>query len=183
MLDDDARQKRATSPLRVFDVKNERVRAALADAPKIGESLCDACRAHFDAVRALPRRATASRTRSTPTLVRGLDYYTRTTFEFVGPERAARKSTICGGGRYDGLVEADRRPADAGDRLRRRDRAAAARARERGGVDRGAASLDVFFVVDGGDRSRACSRSMAELRAARARAPTPTTPAARSRAS
>ena len=45
--------KRATSPLQVFDVKDERLRAALADAPKIGESLCDACQEHFDAVRAL----------------------------------------------------------------------------------------------------------------------------------
>src|SRR5918995_6479934 len=50
-LDDDARQKRAASPLRVFDVKTPSVRAALADAPKIGESLCDACREHFADVR------------------------------------------------------------------------------------------------------------------------------------
>ena len=64
VLDDDARQKRATSPLRVFDVKNEHVRAALQDAPKIGESLCDECAEHFAQVRALLDR-TASRTRST----------------------------------------------------------------------------------------------------------------------
>ena len=50
-LDDEARQKRATSPLRVFDVKSPSVRAALADAPKIGESLCDACLEHFAEVR------------------------------------------------------------------------------------------------------------------------------------
>ena len=50
-LDDEAREKRATSPLRVFDVKNERTRALLADAPTIGESLCDACREHFASVR------------------------------------------------------------------------------------------------------------------------------------
>jgi histidyl-tRNA synthetase len=51
VLDDDARQKRATSPLRVFDVKNEKVRAALEDAPKIGDSLCEGCLEHFARVR------------------------------------------------------------------------------------------------------------------------------------
>src|SRR6185503_13914292 len=53
MLDEDARHKRETSPLQVFDVKNPALRAALEEAPKIGESLCDACQAHFDGVRAL----------------------------------------------------------------------------------------------------------------------------------
>ena len=68
VLDEDARHKRATSPLQVFDVKNPHVRAALADAPKIGESLCDACREHFDDVRryldALRRAVHARRRRS-----------------------------------------------------------------------------------------------------------------------
>jgi histidyl-tRNA synthetase len=104
VLDEEARHKRATSPLQVFDVKNEQVRAALADAPKIGESLCDACREHFDAVQ---RYLDAY---GVPyvldhTLVRGLDYYTRTAFEFIGPEENVN-STICGGGRYDGLIRA-----------------------------------------------------------------------------
>jgi histidyl-tRNA synthetase len=103
VLDEEARHKRATSPLQVFDVKNPELRAALEEAPKIGESLCDACREHFDAVRGhldaygVPYVLDA-------TLVRGLDYYTRTTFEFVGPDENVN-STICGGGRYDGLVE------------------------------------------------------------------------------
>jgi len=103
LLDDEAREKRRTSPLRVFDVKSERVREALADAPTIGESLCDDCRAHFDAVRA-QLDAYGVRYELVPTLVRGLDYYTRTTWEFVGPDEAAQ-STISGGGRYDGLIE------------------------------------------------------------------------------
>src|SRR5690242_10572961 len=83
VLDDDAKQKRATSPLRVFDVKDAKVRAALQDAPKIGESLCDECREHFAAVRKQLDAAGVAFTLD-PTLVRGLDYYTRTTFEFVG---------------------------------------------------------------------------------------------------
>ena len=104
VLDDDAKLKRATSPLRVFDVKDARVRAALQDAPKIGESLCDECREHFAAVRALLDAAGIAYTLD-PTLVRGIDYYTRTTFEFVGPDESRQASTICGGGRYDYLVE------------------------------------------------------------------------------
>ena len=103
VLDDDARQKRATTPLRVFDVKNERVRAALEDAPKIGESLCDACREHFAAVTAT-LDALGVGYELVPTLVRGLDYYTRTTWEFVGPEHGAQ-SAISAGGRYDYLAE------------------------------------------------------------------------------
>jgi histidyl-tRNA synthetase len=104
VLDDDARQKRATSPLRVFDVKNEQVRAALQDAPKIGESLCDECAQHFEQVRGYLDAYGVGYTLE-PTLVRGLDYYTRTTFEFVGPDESTQGSTICGGGRYDYLVE------------------------------------------------------------------------------
>ena len=104
VLDAEARQKRATSPLRVFDVKNERVREALRGAPKIGDSLCDACAEHFAQVRSyldaygIPYRLDA-------TLVRGLDYYTRTAFEFVGPDEGTQASAISGGGRYDYLIE------------------------------------------------------------------------------
>src|SRR5262249_50068739 len=104
VLDDDAREKRATSPLRVFDVKDERVRAALHDAPKIGESLCEECEQHFADVRGYLDSYGVAYTIE-PTLVRGLDYYTRTTFEFVGPDESRQASTICGGGRYDYLVE------------------------------------------------------------------------------
>ncbi|HSS79641.1 MAG TPA: histidine--tRNA ligase [Gaiellaceae bacterium] len=103
VLDDEARQKRATSPLRVFDVKSERVQEALADAPKIGDSLCDECRAHFESVQAHLENYAVKFTLS-PTLVRGIDYYTRTAFEFVD-EAIGAKSSICGGGRYDGLIE------------------------------------------------------------------------------
>jgi histidyl-tRNA synthetase len=103
LLDDEARQKRATSPLRVFDVKNEEVQEVLADAPRIGDALCDECRAHFEAVCAQLDDYGVEYT-LTPTLVRGLDYYTRTAFEFID-EAIGAKSSICGGGRYDGLIE------------------------------------------------------------------------------
>jgi histidyl-tRNA synthetase len=103
ILTPEVEQKRTTSPLRVFDVKDERVREALEDAPKIGESLCEDCRRHFDDVcRYLD--AAGVEYRLSPTLVRGLDYYTRTTFEFLG-EALGAKQSICGGGRYDYLIE------------------------------------------------------------------------------
>jgi histidyl-tRNA synthetase len=87
----------------VFDVKSERVQKALESAPKIGESLCDECRAHFARVREY-LDAYGVVYELAPTLVRGLDYYTRTTFEFKD-EAIGAKDTICGGGRYDGLIE------------------------------------------------------------------------------
>jgi len=102
-LDADARAKRATNPLRVFDTKNPAVAEALAVAPTIGESLCDGCREHFERVRGF-LDAYGVRYTLAPALVRGLDYYTRTTFEFVGPWEG-EQSTICGGGRYDYLAE------------------------------------------------------------------------------
>ncbi len=104
VLDDDARQKRATSPLRVFDVKTPSVRAALEGAPKIGDSLCDACAEHFAQVRAHLDTYGVEYT-LVPTLVRGLDYYSRTTWEFVGPDESTQASTISAGGRYDYLIE------------------------------------------------------------------------------
>ncbi len=103
-LGDEARAKRVTSPLRVFDVKSERVQELLAGAPKIGDSLCDECREHFARVRE-NLDAYGVNYQLAPTLVRGLDYYTRTTFEFKD-EAIGAKDTICGGGRYDGLIEA-----------------------------------------------------------------------------
>jgi histidyl-tRNA synthetase len=111
-LDGEARAKRATSPLRVFDVKSERMQKLLADAPKIGESLCGECREHFARVREF-LAAYGVGYELAPTLVRGLDYYTRTTFEFKD-EAIGAKDTICGGGRYDGLIEEIGGPATPG---------------------------------------------------------------------
>ena len=111
-LDEEARAKRETSPLRVFDVKSERVQQVLAGAPKIGESLCAPCREHFARVCEF-LDAYGVRYELAPTLVRGLDYYTRTTFEFKD-EAIGAKDTICGGGRYDGLIEEIGGPATPG---------------------------------------------------------------------
>jgi histidyl-tRNA synthetase len=162
VLDEDARQKRVTAPLRVFDVKNEAVRAALADAPKIGESLCDACREHFDAVKSyLDTYGVAYEL--VPTLVRGLDYYTRTTWEFVGPEHGAQ-SSISGGGRYDYLAEDVGGPHTPGvgfgagiERL--------LIALEDAGVEAPAeGAIDVFFAFDEGAPRDRMLALMAKLR-------------------
>jgi len=105
-LDNDARDKAATSPLRVFDnyaAKPPAVRAALDEAPKLGASLCQACVEHFTQVCAA-LDITGVEYTLVPTLVRGLDYYSRTTWEFVGPVES-ENSTLSGGGRYDYLVE------------------------------------------------------------------------------
>ncbi|MGZ4388815.1 MAG: histidine--tRNA ligase, partial [Gaiellaceae bacterium] len=97
LVDEEVAHKRATSPLQVFDIKDEQLREALLEAPKIGESLCDACREHFDGLRRLLDCLGVPYVVD-PVLVRGLDYYTRTAFEFIGPEENVN-STICGGGR------------------------------------------------------------------------------------
>jgi histidyl-tRNA synthetase len=105
-LDEDTRAKRQTSPLRVFDnlpQKPEPVQRVLETAPTIGESLCDECQEHFNAVRRY-LDAYGVEYRLVPTLVRGLDYYTRTTFEFMAEALGAALS-LAGGGRYDYLIE------------------------------------------------------------------------------
>jgi histidyl-tRNA synthetase len=162
-LDDEARQKRATSPLRVFDVKAPAVRAALAAAPKIGESLCDDCREHFAEVRRYLDAYGVTYVVE-PTLVRGLDYYTRTTFEFIGPEQGAQ-SSICAGGRYDYLVEEIGGPPTpaigfgAGvERL--------LAALEHEGISASAPAVDLFFLIDPDADRAAALTEMAKLRAA-----------------
>jgi histidyl-tRNA synthetase len=102
-LDSDARHKRTTSPLRVFDTKNPELSALLEAAPTITDALCDGCREHFEAVKRYLDACGVAYTLS-PRLVRGLDYYTRTTFEFVAPGLGAQ-DTVSAGGRYDYLVE------------------------------------------------------------------------------
>jgi histidyl-tRNA synthetase len=102
-LCDECRERRDTNPLRTFDCKEKGCRAVMASAPKITDHLCDECAAHFADVRAhLDARGVAYAV--DPGLVRGLDYYTRTAWEWVWPELGAQ-STLSGGGRYDGLAE------------------------------------------------------------------------------
>jgi histidyl-tRNA synthetase len=92
------------NPLRILDSKDDAVAALNAAAPKVVDRLCDACAAHFAAVRAhLDALGVAYMLE--PRLVRGLDYYTRTAFEVYPSGATGQQSAIGGGGRYDGLVE------------------------------------------------------------------------------
>ncbi|MGH9184080.1 MAG: histidine--tRNA ligase [Acidimicrobiales bacterium] len=104
-LCDDHRERVAANPLRALDCKRDACREATVDAPRLVDALCRACAEHFERVRAgLGELGVAARLDAR--LVRGLDYYTRTTFELQAPALAAAQSTVAAGGRYDGLVEA-----------------------------------------------------------------------------
>ncbi len=91
------------NPMRILDCKSPVCAAIAKDAPKVLDYLCDDCRAHFEQVQAFLGVMGIPFTVN-PTIVRGLDYYSRTVFEFVSTEIGAQ-GTVCGGGRYDGLVE------------------------------------------------------------------------------
>jgi histidyl-tRNA synthetase len=99
----DCQRRAETNPLRVLDCKVEADQPIIETLPHITDCLCDACRAHFDAVKQfLTDRGIEYEVR--PRLVRGLDYYMRTTFEVVHGSLGAQNSVL-GGGRYDGLAE------------------------------------------------------------------------------
>ncbi len=112
-LSEEARLTLQKNPLRVLDSKREQDASVIADAPTIGAFLSDDARAHFDAVTSglsllgIPFRVTRG-------LVRGLDYYQRTVFEFVSTSLDNAQTAIGGGGRYDGLVEDLGGPSTAG---------------------------------------------------------------------
>ncbi len=91
------------NPLRVLDCKEEECQAVAASAPAMADHLCPECREHFSSLTGILDRLQV-RYSLNPRLVRGLDYYTRTVFEIVS-HHLGSQGTICGGGRYDGLVE------------------------------------------------------------------------------
>jgi histidyl-tRNA synthetase len=164
-LDGPTREKAAANVLRVFDnleAKPPAVQEALREAPTIGESLCAACREHFSAVRR-DLDAYGVAYELVPTLVRGLDYYTRTTWEFTGPDEGAQ-SALSGGGRYDGLVEEIGGPPTPGvgfgagiERL--------LLALRHAGVEIGPPEIDVFFALEDGSARERVARWLGELRA------------------
>jgi histidyl-tRNA synthetase len=108
----DCRERLELNPLRTFDCKVDSCRAVLDEAPRLVDHLCGDCRAHFERVLDLLRRAGLA-PELDQRLVRGLDYYTRTTFEFSSDQLGAQ-SGVGGGGRYDGLVEQIGGPATPG---------------------------------------------------------------------
>lgn len=99
---DECRERAELNPLRAFDCKNEHCREVMKAAPLMGDNLCDECAEHYAQVKRYLDAAGIEYVED-PTLVRGLDYYTRTVFEVEVPD--AGVGSIGGGGRYDGLVE------------------------------------------------------------------------------
>ncbi len=99
----DCRSRIDTNPLRVLDCKNPECRKVTQDAPSVHDYLCDECEAHWETLKTILTSLGMEYTVD-PTLVRGLDYYTRTVFEIKWPPLGAQ-DTIVGGGRYDGLAE------------------------------------------------------------------------------
>lgn len=106
------RERMEKNPLRVLDCKDEDCRLVVKNAPRILDYLCAECKEHFEKVQKL-LRSCGVQYKINPDIVRGLDYYTRTVFEFVSTAIGAQ-GTVCGGGRYDGLVESMGGPALCG---------------------------------------------------------------------
>lgn len=103
VLDEDCKRRMHTNPLRVLDTKNPDVQAILGDAPRLSEYLGEESKEHFAGLCELLDAAGIEYTVN-ERLVRGLDYYNRTVFEWI-TESLGAQGTVCGGGRYDGLVE------------------------------------------------------------------------------
>jgi histidyl-tRNA synthetase len=102
-LDDDARRRLYSNPLRILDTKNPAVAGVVEAAPRLMDFLGEASKAHFAGLRAM-LDAAGLEYRINPRLVRGMDYYNLTVFEWASPHLGAQ-STVCGGGRYDRLIE------------------------------------------------------------------------------
>ena len=101
-----------TNPLRILDCKEENCKLLVKDAPKIIDYICDDCKTHFEGLKDLLSSANLE-FEVNPLIVRGLDYYTKTVFEFVTTQLGSQ-GTVCGGGRYDGLIEQIGGPKTAG---------------------------------------------------------------------
>lgn len=101
-LDEDSKRRLTTNPLRILDSKEASTQALLADAPKLAEFLSEESQAHFEQVQAYLTELGID-FEINPHLVRGLDYYNKTVFEWV-TDKLGSQATVCAGGRYDGLI-------------------------------------------------------------------------------
>jgi histidyl-tRNA synthetase len=166
-LCDEHRDRIEDNPLRVLDCKRPECRAVVAAAPKQVDHLCDPCAAHFGRVTAGLDALRIPWTLAT-NLVRGLDYYTRTTFEYAGLALTSAQNALGGGGRYDGLVEEMGGPATPGIGFALGVERILMACDAESSLPAPPAAVDVFVVdFDGGDAARDLT---AELRAAGIRA-------------
>ncbi|MGB5081068.1 MAG: histidine--tRNA ligase [Burkholderiales bacterium] len=159
-LDDDSRRRLRTNPLRVLDSKNPAMQPVIDAAPRLLDSLGDESLRHFEGVQAILKDA-GRHYEINPRLVRGLDYYNLTVFEWVS-DRLGAQGTVCAGGRYDGLLEQiGGKPAPACGWAMGMERLLALTAdrRERAGPD-------IYLVNQGELAGRAAFRAAESLRAA-----------------
>lgn len=162
-LDEDCRTRLRTNPLRVFDCKVDGQTPLVLGAPLISEHLCQACSEHFAAVRNGLDAAEIAFVHDAR-LVRGLDYYTRTAFEFVSGSLSQAQATVCGGGRYDGLAEVLGGPPTPGVGFAiGLDRVLLA-LREEGATLPGELGVACFVVSIGPDASQVGTRLVQDLR-------------------
>jgi histidyl-tRNA synthetase len=159
-LDEDSRRRQHTNPLRVLDSKNPEMQRVIASAPRLLDFLGEASLAHFEGVQAILKDAGVPYTID-PRLVRGLDYYNLTVFEWI-TDRLGAQGTVCGGGRYDGLIEQiGGKPAPATGFAMGVERLVALMQKEAPG---GAATVDVYVVNQGEAALRFAFRAAERLR-------------------
>lgn len=163
-LCDTCKTRLEKNPMRIIDCKSEICSRIAKDAPKMIDFLCDECREHFDKTRAY-LDATGIKYTIDPDIVRGLDYYTRTVFEITSDALGAQ-STVCGGGRYNGLIEEiGGKPTEGiGFALGIERLVMIMKAQ---GIDLGTASATDIFVGSIGDSADICAQRLVyELRIA-----------------
>src|SRR5439155_17876474 len=151
-LDDDCKLRLRKNPLRILDCKVDGKKDFVLSAPLIGDHLCEPCAAHFEQVQT-GLAAEGVGFRHDPRLVRGLDYYTRTAFEFVSATLSPAQATVCGGGRYDGIAEVLGGPSTPGVGFGM-GLCGVLLASAGGGLARAAAGVLRCFVVTIGERGR-----------------------------
>jgi histidyl-tRNA synthetase len=163
-LHDEHKERYADNPLRVLDCRDDACRDVAREAPRIRDHLCNGCREHFDGVlRGLDEAGLAWE--RVDTLVRGLDYYVRTAYEYVSPVLPEGQASLGGGGRYDGLAELLGLPATPGVGFALGlDRILLAMKEEGGGAAE--AVCGVFVVTMGAEARRSGGELVRELRAA-----------------
>lgn len=160
-LDEDARRRLYTNPLRILDSKNPDMQALIAEAPKLMAHLGAESMVHFEGVQQTLRDVGVPYTINSR-LVRGLDYYNLTVFEWV-TDRLGAQGTVCAGGRYDGLVEQLGGKPTPGCGYAMGVERLIALIRDMGG-DPAPAGVDVYFVYQGEAASRLAPRVAERLR-------------------
>ena len=165
-LDEDSQRRLGSNPLRILDSKNPQTQALLDDAPALADYLDDESRADFDRLCDLLQAAAVPFTIN-PRLVRGLDYYNKTVFEWV-TDRLGAQGTVCAGGRYDGLVEQLGGKATPGVGFAMGMERLVLLLRESDALQGAGTGADVYVVAVGDDAQRA---ALAAVEAVRDRRP------------